>query len=166
MPKSISFTLAVGIDVNVLRLDIAMHDGPAVHVVQGIGDVQRDAQAVIHSAQAAVADGLAQVFALQVLHHDERLAVEFAVIEHADDILVLEASGQLGFLQEPGLGFGILTGAIGQDLHHHGAVDHRIAGPIHVRHTAAQEFEQLVFSEGRGKFHGLAMRLAISRPPA
>jgi hypothetical protein len=64
-------------------------------------------------------------------------------------------NGQPRFLQETGFGFGILAGGVGQYLHHYSAVDHRIAGAIYVRHAAAQEFKQLVFSESCGKLHAV-----------
>ena len=59
-----------------------------------------DAQTICQAPGVAVADGAAQVFAFQVFHHDVGTAAVFAVIEHADDVFVLDAAGDLGFVQE------------------------------------------------------------------
>ena len=99
-------------------------------------------------AGMAVADGAAQVLALQELHHHVQpvLFVAAEVVD-ADDVFVGEIAGRAGFGEEAGFGLLVLAGGVGEDLDRDGTADHGVHGAIHVGHAAAEEFQQFVFAD-------------------
>jgi hypothetical protein len=110
-------------------------------------------EALLHTGEASGADGVPHVRPLQVLHHDEGPPQVFAIVEHADDVLVLDVACQARLVQEPGLGLGIGAGVRSKDLHHHRAIDDCIVRAIDVRHSAAKKLKQFILADGCWQFN-------------
>ncbi len=123
------------VDVNVLRLDVAMDDSVLVDEIEGAGDLQRDLQFAAQVAGVAVLDGVAQVFTLQELHHHEQALLGVGTeIVNADDVFVGYPGGGLRFGQEAVTGFRVLRCRLDQNLHRHRAADDGIEGLVNVGH--------------------------------
>jgi hypothetical protein len=65
----------------------------------------------------------------------------------SDDVVVGEASGGAGFLEEAGFGFRIGAAGLSEDLDGHSSAEHSVLGAIDVTHAAAEKLLQLVFSD-------------------
>ena len=128
---------SAGGDLDVLRLDVPVHDLLRVYVLERAGDLQRQAQLAVQIAGPVGLDQAAQVLAPQVFHDHERPALVFAELVDPDDVVVADIAGHPRLLQEARFGFRILAGLLGEDLHRHGAADHRIPRPVDARHAAA-----------------------------
>src|SRR5205823_9891824 len=89
-----------------------------------------------------------QRLALDVLHRDERLAVEFADVEDGDDVGVMQSSGRLRFAREalPDLR---AVGGLAKQLDDDAPVaDVRIAGEIEVAHPpVADRLDDLIATD-------------------
>ena len=90
----------LGGDQEVRGLDVLVHDAAGVRVVQGPCDLGDDVQRTCGSQRPVTQRGLG-VGALDVLHRDPQLAgVGLTPAEHAHDVGMLEASGDVGFVEE------------------------------------------------------------------
>ena len=107
---------------------------------------------------AAVADQVAKAVALEKLHDHERQPVDFPKIEDADHVLMAEVSGHARFLEKTVLHFRVAGAFRRQDLHGDGSADHRIGGPIDLRHPAAEKLDQFIFAEPGGEVHFTSRR--------
>ena len=84
---------ALGVDDDVVRLDVAVDDAVAVRVAERGEDLARVRDRDGHRAEAARADELLERSPLDVLHDDVVGAVELAAVEDRDDVRVGEAGG-------------------------------------------------------------------------
>ena len=88
---------AVGVEQNVLRLDVAMEDTPAVCGRERRRDVPPGPDRGIGIEHAAVANPHLQVRPRHVLHDDEAPRPLFQEVEHRDDVGVGEGAHRLDF---------------------------------------------------------------------
>ena len=82
---------ALGVDDDVVRLDVAVDDAVAVRVAQRGEDLARVGDGHRHRAEPARADQLLERAPLDVLHDDVVGAVGLAAVEDRDDVRVREA---------------------------------------------------------------------------
>ena len=75
-------------DENVGRLDVAVDDPRGVGGIERIGDLNSERQQRFH-LQGAPGDALLQCGALQVLHHDEGLALLLADVMNRANIRMI-----------------------------------------------------------------------------
>ncbi len=86
---------------DVLGLEIAVHDAGAVGGGERRTDLAHDRQHLVERHRAAC-DALRERFALEVVEHEVRHAVRRdVVVDHPDDVGVVELGGDLGLALEP-----------------------------------------------------------------
>ena len=113
-----------------------MHDPAAVRARQRVGHLRAELEHLGARQRALCADA-APALPVQVLHHQEVGPVLGPdVVQHAD-VGVIEGGDGAGFELEPvpPLWVGGETG--GQDLDRDRAIEPRVAGPVHLAHTAS-----------------------------
>ena len=94
------FDVAVGLDHDVLRLDVAVDDVEAVGHGQRLANLAADFGDLALVDGAALLDGGFQVGTADVLHDDVVRAVVLAPVVHVDDVGALQVGGACGFLFE------------------------------------------------------------------
>ncbi len=106
---------AIGGDQDVARFEIAVNDELLMRVLDGVGHLPEQLQALANGQLAGVSEG-DQGFAVDALHNNVRRTVGGrSAFEQTGDVGVFELSQDLAFLQEaPPLGF--RPGAHPQDL--------------------------------------------------
>jgi hypothetical protein len=92
-------------------------------------------------------------FPLDVLHREERLPVEFPVLEDRDDVGMAQAADRLGFLREP-LPQRRIVEISADHLDGHRAIQRRIVRQVKSAHPALSETPcHLVLADDRGFRH-------------
>ena len=164
MPKSRIFEDAVLVDHDVGRLDVAMHDACAVGVPQAGAQFLHQFELSSKGERRAAVDHVGQRLALDVLHRDKGLAVEFAHVEDGHDVDVMQAARRIGFTCEALAQFRAVE-ALAQELDRHVAVaDLRIARQEEAPHpTGADALQDLVATDGAGSGLGHVCRSAVYR---
>ena len=130
---------------HVARLQVPVHDAPAVRLVEGVGDLDRVPERPVQRHRAP-GQPLLQRLALQVLHHQVVDAVVLPDVEDRTDVRVAQGGQRLRFALEPLLQRGIARGAGPQDLDRHGPVEARVVRAIDLAHAAG--FDQRLDSVG------------------
>ena len=121
-------------DVDVCRLEIAVHDPFLVCGVERIRDLARDGQCLSNRYPPAVQAGR-QRFARNELEHEGADVLGFFESVDRTDVRVIERSQQPRLSLEPCEPLGICRERAWQDLDGHGAFELRIARPIHFSHA-------------------------------
>ena len=93
---------ALGVDDDVVRLDVPVDDAVAVRIAERGEDLPRVGDRDGHRAEPARADQLLERATLDVLHDDVVRAVRLAAVEDRDDVRVREA-GRVGRLSAEAL---------------------------------------------------------------
>ena len=128
---------AVGGEQDVRRLDVAMHQTLGVCCGEGRGHLESDLGDPAGLEHAFGAEDVAQVLALNELHHHEVGAVVLAPVVNRHDAGVGEIRCSLGLPTEA-LDKGIAGGELPvEDLDSDVAAEASVEGDVHVRHTAA-----------------------------
>ena len=91
--------MAIGCHDDIRRLDVAVHDALFVSGLQSIGELHTELENVWDSQRSRV-ELLLERDAFDVLHRDERSAVDFADFVDLADIRMIESGYRLGFRQE------------------------------------------------------------------
>ena len=81
-------------------LDVAVDDAEGVGVGQPVAELFEEPELAGDRGRLPPPDPRRQRLAVDVLHGDEGLALLLADVEDADDVLVLEDAGGIGFLHE------------------------------------------------------------------
>ncbi len=106
MPKSVTIgSPAVGVDQDVVGLDVAMDDAALMGVSERIRDVAHDSSRLVDRERAVLVQQLRDIVARDVRHHEENDAALLVDRVDVDDVRVVELRGHLGLAQEPGLDF-------------------------------------------------------------
>ena len=87
-------------DEDVAGLDVHVDHALAVRGIESSSDVDRNLCGTIGFELTFIAKDLGQALTIDVLHDDERRTFVFALVEHADDVLVVQACNDLGLLAE------------------------------------------------------------------
>ena len=159
---------AVGVDLDVRRLHVAMDDAGAVRVGQAAAHVLDDAQLPGDGqTRTALHDGPERL-ARHVLHHDVRRVVVLADLEHRHDVGVAQAPGRARLAGEA-LAQLRAVEAVAQQLDGDEAVDRGIAPEVYDGHAAlAEQPDDFVGTDavGDGAHNLWARRVADARRPA
>jgi hypothetical protein len=83
----------VGVDDDVLRLDVLVDDAVAVNVAQRPGDADGVVEERLHRQRPALVQQVPQRSAANVLEHQRHAVAELLHAEHPDDALALDAAG-------------------------------------------------------------------------
>ena len=146
--------VAVGLEHDVLRLDVAMHDGPRVGLCQRIGDLLGDRHQLA-LGQRALAQALRQRVAFDVLHREERPAAVFADFVDRAHVRVIERGRGLRFANQARVA-GLVTVGSGDDLDCHEPLQRRILREVHLAHAAGAELAQnAIPADGLGRHPAL-----------
>ena len=130
---------SVGIEQDVLRLDVAMQDAVAVGRGERAGHVAAEADGGVSVEPAALRDPDLQVGAANVFHDDEAPRPVLQEVEHRDDVGVGEAAHRLHLPPHP-LARHLRRGRRRhQQLEGHVGVELPVAGQVHDRVAAAAE---------------------------
>ena len=92
---------AAVVQQDVLRLDVALHDPPAVRVVERAGDLGGDAHRVGNRELLLAVQPVAQRLALHVRHHIEEEAVGLARVVQRKDMRMLQIRRDLDLGEKP-----------------------------------------------------------------
>ena len=149
--------VAIGLDHDVLRLDVAVDDLVLMRDGERGADLAADLRDLLGVERAVAADAALEVGAAQVFHHDEIGVAVAAPVIDAHDVGALQAGGRLGLLLEAG-GEGGVAGVLRQhDLHGDGAVEHLVLCAVDGRHAARSDLvlEEVPSSQYARFFHSL-----------
>ena len=143
---------AVGRELDVGRLQIAVDDALFVRGVERVHDLAGDADHLGKRQAAPGRGGALQVFVQRVafdqLHHQRQHAALFLEAEERGDVGMVEGGQDAGFALEPCDAFGIGDEGLGQRLQRDVAAQVRVMRPIHLAHSAlTYESQDFVDSE-------------------
>ena len=135
--------LAVGRDLHVRGLQVAMDDAVLVGLLERLRDLLRDGERFVEWDRAAL-QPVREVLALDEFHREEvdaRGVVERGALEAVDvgDVRVIERREQLGLALEARQALGVRRERGRQHLDRHVAVELRVGGAIHLAHPARAE---------------------------
>jgi hypothetical protein len=125
-----------------------MQDAVLVGVMDGLGDAANVLGGLVRQQRAAAYDP-GQVLAFDIIHREERLALDLTDFVDGDDVCVPQAGGGLGFAMESL--DGLLAGerAKEEHLHSNDPVQADLAGPVNNPHPAVGDlFQQFIVPEG------------------
>ena len=86
MPKSVTLARPVGVDQDVLGLDVAVDELASVGGGEPAADLDRVGDGLVHGQAALLLDAALQRSALDVLEDDVRATVVLAGVDHADEV--------------------------------------------------------------------------------
>jgi hypothetical protein len=126
---------AIGTDLHVGRLQIAMNDRLLVRRFEGFGNLARDGQRLVERDRAA-RQPLRQILALDEFHHEGLDALGVLQTVDSRDVRMIQRRDDFRFALEPRHSFRVSHERFGQDLDSDVAIEPRIARPIHFAHSA------------------------------
>ena len=127
---------ALGVQQDVLRLDVAVHDRVRVRGAERAGDLDRVRQRLVDRQPAEPPDAVLERLALDVLEDDVRPVVVLARVDHADDVRMRELRDGARLTPEAFELVGILLHLAVQELDRHPALEVHVEGPIDRRHPS------------------------------
>jgi len=108
-------------------------------MIERLGDLQRVTHRFGKRQRTAAGNEVADVDAFDVLENDVVHAAVFAHVIDARDVLVIEPGGRLGFVLEAAARLFVAGLLVGEHLHGHDPVEHRVHGAKHRTHAAAAD---------------------------
>jgi hypothetical protein len=96
-----------------------VHDAEVVRLGDRLAGLQEQIDGLDARNWTPALEDARQVLALEVLHDDERDAVDRPGVVHAGDVLVLDAARGAGFAREPGAALGALGRRRAEELERH-----------------------------------------------
>jgi hypothetical protein len=149
-------------------LDVAVHDPARVRSVERVGDLDPELED-LRRRQRPLPDPLLQRPPLQVLHHQERLALVLADVVDGADVGVVERRGGHRLALEALARGLVVEQLLRQELERHRAVEPRVLRPANDAHAAATEpLEDAVVGDGppdHGALPSARLRRASALPP-
>jgi hypothetical protein len=88
---------------------------------------------------ASSVDQILEVFAVDVLEHDELTSVGLASVDDGDDVRVRELGHGAGLPPEPLHVLAVVAVVLVEDLERHVPLQEPVAGLVHTRHAAAAD---------------------------
>src|SRR5262249_52898738 len=127
------------------RLHVAVHEALLVREREGPSDLDPELDRALDGERAVPSEELLEVLPGDILEDDERTAPVLAAVDHGDDVLVREASHELGLSAEALDDVGVRGEPLVEDLERDGALEHAVMGAEDARHAAgADELLELV----------------------
>jgi hypothetical protein len=121
-------------------------DSSAMSVVERAASLHQVAKFVHQWQTQLPANRFLQAFSFQILHGDERSAVEFRHFVDGDNVGMLQAPGGLGFSSKTIQKIGIVRDSGGDSFHRDEALDERISRLENYTHGSPAEFLQNLVS--------------------
>ena len=131
--------LAARVAHDVRRLQVAVDDADVVDRGEAVRDLQRGRERLVRGQPAALADHLAQVDALHVLHRDVAQALVLAVLVDAADVPVADAAGELDLRLEAPRDLRVARHLGPQHLDRHLLVEQPVVRAVDDAHAALAE---------------------------
>ena len=129
----------LGVDQDVLRLDVAVDHLARVGDREAAGDLDRVGDRLLRVERAVAADPLLQRFALDVLEDDVGVAAVLAGVDHRDHVGVGELGHRARLLAEALELVGLLGHLAVHHLDRDLAVERLVARQVDGRHAAAAQ---------------------------
>ena len=130
--------LAVGRDLDVRGLEVAVDDALVVRGLERLGNLLRDAQRLDERDRPA-AQAIREVFALHQLHHQRAAAAGFLEAVDAGDVRMAERGQHLRLAVEARHAVLVVREVLGQQLQRDVAVQARVGRAEHLSHAASPE---------------------------
>ena len=130
--------LATLVQHNVLRLEVAVDDPFIMRRGEPRTDLASGIERLIRRQASNALEQVGEVFTIDVLHGNERLAVHFADVVHAADIWMRDLACDADFSVEP-LQHAFGDTRFGQELECHYLRKREVGGAIDFAHAAAAE---------------------------
>jgi hypothetical protein len=140
---------------DVLGLHVPVHDPLAMRVVERGQDLQHDFGGRARGEQALRVQHVAQALAAHVLHHHEVHPVDGPPVVDVDDVRVVETGRRARFAPEPFDEPRVSRERRVKDLDRDLALEHRVAGAVHLAHPAGGDQPQHVIAPVEGGGRGL-----------
>jgi hypothetical protein len=128
------------IEHDVARLEIAMEDAFLMRGGETGAEFAGNFESLRVRQAADAAEKDAEILAIDILHGEKELAVEFAEVVDAANIWVGDLTGDFHFIAEAVEGLGIVGGVDGKKLEGNGLAEDEIVGAVDLAHTALAEF--------------------------
>ncbi len=139
---------AVAVQKQIGGLDVAVNDALLVRVLQPPGRLHHTIDRLPHRQRALRLDDLAQIVAVDVLHHEKVDALGLARVVGGDDVGMLQPGRGPNLAAEPADRVGRLHRLRRQDLQGHDPLHRAVAGLEDLPHPArADLFQHGVFAE-------------------
>jgi hypothetical protein len=133
---------------NVCGLDIAMNDAFLVCGIQRVGDLHTDLEDGL-DCKNAPGDTFLKRFALEQLHHDERLPIVFPNFVNGTDVRMIQRRSSTRLAAEALERLRILVERFGKKFEGDAAAELQIFGGIdHTHATTAEPFKNFVMRNG------------------
>ncbi len=137
--------LAVAVQQDVLRLDVAMDETVAVREREPARDLDRQLERRRDRQWVRLLDQPLEVVAADELEHDELLPTVLAPVDDRDDVRVREDGRRASLAPEPFDVLRLLQMALVEDLERDRTVEQPVVRPVDARHAAgADELLELV----------------------
>jgi hypothetical protein len=134
---------------HIAGLDVPVDDPLPVSRVEGIGDLESEAQRLIER-QRPLRQPIRQYLPLEILHDEVVHSVVMTGIEQGADVGMRELRDGLRFALESLTGLGRVAELRRQDLDRDGSLQPRIARPVDLSHSSGTELtEDFVRAEAR-----------------
>jgi len=133
---------AVGVDHDVLGLDVAVYEAVVVGVGEGVSDLDDDVDGFLLAEAVAAGEVVGDGLALDVFHDEVVVAAGLADVDGLDDVGVVELAGGLAFFVEALDVLGVFAEAAGQDLDRDRAVEAELLGFVDERHRPGPDLAQ------------------------
>jgi len=128
--------VAIRVDANVRRLDVAVDDAALVREGEPLQHSDRDVEFGDEAERHLMREQFGDILPFDELHRDVEVSVHLAEVVDRDDVRVLERSRRLGLAQEPLAQIIVLRERLPHDLDRDAPLEHRIERAIHDAHRA------------------------------
>ena len=161
-------TLPAAVDHDVRRLEIAMHDAPLVRGGEAGADLARDLERAVLRKAADAPEQRREILAVDVLHRQERVALDFVDVVDAADVRMRHLPRHPHFgveLREPR---GIAIDRLGQEFQRDRLAELQVVGAIDLTHAAlcrAADDAVAPAEEGAGREAAVIDRVLLDSQP-
>ena len=131
--------LAAAVEHDVGGLQVAMENAFGVRGGESGAKLARDLDGLVLRQAADAAQQRGQVFAVDVLHGEEGLAVDFAHVVDAANVGMRNAAGDADFVAKALEQSLIAGGRFGQELERDGLAEREVVGAIDFAHASLAE---------------------------
>ncbi len=144
--------VAVGVDQDVLRLDVPVNNAVLVGVLQGRENADGHLGGHLGIQPALFLDQLLEGFALDVFHDQVTVLPVHAHVQEVDDVVVGHFAGGLGLPLEAAHKLRVLVEFRAEDLHGHVVPRAHVNGPVHNGHAAHADLLHQAVAVGKDFF--------------
>ena len=143
-PEVHDVRFALGVDQNVARLDVPVHDAFPVGVIERIGDGRKNAVDFLQSERPPRSQDVLQALSVDVLHGDEGQSLIHPHLIDGHNVGMGQVPGRARLPQKPPLGMLLLAGmrqlVETNGFDGHGPLDVRILCPVDDAHGTPSQF--------------------------